>query len=167
MARRMGLKGKSPTWRWGVYALEKRNGPVLEAGLRGVHWLGRELGRCLEDRGGSALGSTCESRCQKLCSLGSEPSGPCEEPKRPEKPSEKQPTGVPPGTLPDCMAHPLPVSLHVEQPGSAGPWSCRSSCRSQTKFHHCPHVHLYHEIVSITGPKTGIFFLEAKELEVR
>lgn len=69
-------------------------------------------------------GLLCTSKSR--CCLGSEPQVSCEEPKRPKKPSEKQPTGVPPGTLPDPMAHPLPrPSMRSSQgggvPGVAAP----------------------------------------------
>lgn len=64
--------------------------------------------------------------------LGGEPQGPWKEPKRAEKPSEKQPTGLQPGALPAPMARPLPASLRA---GAAawcgGPRSCSSSRHPQ------------------------------------
>lgn len=102
---------------------------------------------------------TCESRCQKLCSLRSEPQGLCKEPKRSENPSEKQPKG----TLP---AHALPALLHVEQPASGGSLELQLllSLPNQTSL--LPSCRLYQEIVSLTAPKLG-FFLEAEGQEVR
>lgn len=159
MARKMGLKRKSPTWRWGLSALERRNGPVLGAGLREVPCLGREP-EGVWRQGWLSPGLLCSC---KSCAVQEV------KPKVLESHQQGSPQGCP--------------QEHCLTPGLlARPFLCPSTCSSQgaewgalelqllpsppNPASSRPTRCLYHEIVSITGPKTGLV-LEAEEPELR
>jgi len=93
---------------------------MLGPGVRGARW----LGRARRGVGGIGVAQPWVALClrkqgmETVRGLRSEAQDPWKEPKMAEKPSEKQPTGLPPGALPGPTARPLPASLWCEGPRS-------------------------------------------------